>query len=96
MAHTHADVQLAKLLFLDGKSVKEVQAHLPFVGATSLYAWKRETTLEHLKQDNDPVSVPNAENIQVRQNVLVVGDLHAPGNLEGYLQFCVDTYNKFN
>jgi metallophosphoesterase superfamily enzyme len=28
--------------------------------------------------------------------VLVVGDLHEPFCLDGYLQFCKDTYNQFN
>ncbi len=28
--------------------------------------------------------------------VLVIGDLHEPFCLEGYLQFCIDTYAKYN
>jgi metallophosphoesterase superfamily enzyme len=29
-------------------------------------------------------------------NVLIIGDLHEPFCLDGYLQFCKDTYNKYN
>jgi len=29
-------------------------------------------------------------------NVLVIGDIHEPFSLEGYFEFCVDTYNRFN
>lgn len=28
--------------------------------------------------------------------VLCIGDLHEPFTLDGYLEFCVDTYNKWN
>ncbi len=28
--------------------------------------------------------------------VLVVGDIHAPFDLDGYLQHCIDTYRKYN
>tara|TARA_R110001599_G_scaffold189992_2_gene384895 strand:+ start:2031 stop:2756 length:726 start_codon:yes stop_codon:yes gene_type:complete len=30
------------------------------------------------------------------ENVLVIGDLHEPFCLDGYLQFCKDTYKKYN
>ncbi len=30
------------------------------------------------------------------KNVLVIGDLHEPFCLDGYLQHCIDTYNKYN
>jgi len=33
----------------------------------------------------------NAEN-----RVLVIGDVHAPFERKDYLQFCIDTYNKYN
>ena len=29
-------------------------------------------------------------------NVLVIGDLHEPFCLEGYLEHCIETYEKFN
>ena len=28
--------------------------------------------------------------------ILVIGDLHEPFCLDGYLQFCKDTYSKYN
>ncbi|HEX8586050.1 MAG TPA: metallophosphoesterase [Allosphingosinicella sp.] len=30
------------------------------------------------------------------KNVLIIGDLHLPFSLEGYLEHCIETYNKFN
>ena len=30
------------------------------------------------------------------RRILVVGDIHAPFNLDGYLDFCKDTYAKYN
>lgn len=30
------------------------------------------------------------------KNVLVIGDLHEPFCLDGYLQHCIETYNKYN
>ena len=30
------------------------------------------------------------------KRVLVVGDIHAPFELEGYLEFCQETYAKYN
>ncbi len=30
------------------------------------------------------------------ENVLVIGDLHEPFCLDGYLEFCKETYNKYN
>lgn len=36
-------------------------------------------------------------NITKEENrVLVIGDLHEPFCLDGYFEFCVDTYNKYN
>lgn len=29
-------------------------------------------------------------------NVLIIADLHAPFSLEGYLEYCIEIYNKFN
>lgn len=30
------------------------------------------------------------------KNVLVIGDIHEPFSKEGYREFCIDTYNKYN
>lgn len=30
------------------------------------------------------------------RRVLVIGDIHAPFELEGYLKFCIDTYRNYN
>jgi len=34
-------------------------------------------------------------NIKVKDNVLIIGDLHLPFGLDGYLKFCKDTYKKY-
>ena len=41
------------------------------------------------------------ELIQIHRNpegnrVLVIGDIHAPFDKSGYLEFCIDTYDKYN
>jgi len=33
---------------------------------------------------------------EVKKNVLVIGDLHLPFTLEGYLEHCIETYYKYN
>lgn len=33
---------------------------------------------------------------QKNKNVLVIGDLHEPFCLDGYLEHCIETYNKYN
>ena len=30
------------------------------------------------------------------RRILVIGDIHAPFTLDGYLEFCKDTYAKYN
>ena len=36
-------------------------------------------------------------NITKKENrILVIGDLHAPFTLDGYLEHCIDTYEKYN
>ena len=30
------------------------------------------------------------------RRILVIGDIHSPFELEGYLQFCKDTYANYN
>ena len=32
--------------------------------------------------------------IKVKENVLVIGDLHEPFCLDGYLEFCINTYKN--
>jgi metallophosphoesterase superfamily enzyme len=34
--------------------------------------------------------------LKVKNNVLVIGDLHEPFCLDGYLEHCVETYKKYN
>jgi len=38
----------------------------------------------------------NYNTIKVKKNVLVVGDLHLPFTLEGYLEHCIKVYKKYN
>ena len=33
--------------------------------------------------------------LKVKKNVLVIGDLHEPFCLDGYLEHCIETYNKY-
>ena len=45
---------------------------------------------------------PNEEKVimdmrnQDFRNVLIIGDLHSPFTREGYLEHCIDTYEKYN
>lgn len=34
--------------------------------------------------------------LKIKKNVLVIGDLHLPFTLEGYLEHCIETYYKYN
>ena len=37
------------------------------------------------------------ENLRANERrILVIGDLHCPFELEGYLEHCLDTYDRFN
>ena len=46
------------------------------------------------KQENDLILKHRDKSIE---NVLVIGDIHAPFELgKGYLQFCKDTYKEYN
>jgi len=45
------------------------------------------------EEENALIEKHRANNVQ---NVLVIGDLHEPFCLDGYLQFCKDTYKKYN
>ena len=45
------------------------------------------------EEENSLIEKHRANNTQ---NVLVIGDLHEPFCLDGYLQFCKDTYKKHN
>ena len=35
-------------------------------------------------------------NTNVVENILVIGDFHEPFSLDGYLEHCVEMYNKHN
>ena len=45
------------------------------------------------KQENDLILKHRDKSIE---NVLVIGDIHAPFELKGYLQFCKDMYKEHN
>jgi len=45
------------------------------------------------EEENALIEKHRANNVH---NVLVIGDLHEPFCLDGYLQFCKDTYKKYN
>jgi metallophosphoesterase superfamily enzyme len=50
-----------------------------------------EEEFEVLKKIQKKIKVELSDN----QNVLVIGDLHEPFCLEGYLEHCVETYHKY-
>lgn len=39
--------------------------------------------------------VGKVEKLKSGKNVLVIGDLHLPFTLDGYLEHCIETYNKY-
>lgn len=46
---------------------------------------------------NDVKTKAAYENITKKEDrVLVIGDIHTPFELDGYLQHCIDTYNNYN
>jgi len=46
---------------------------------------------------NDEKTKAAFKNITKKEDrVLVIGDIHTPFELDGYLKHCVDTYNKYN
>ena len=62
--------------------------------------WRRlrtggfEVILEDILENEKKSSKTNG--ILDKSNVLVIGDLHEPFCLDGYLEFCKDTYKKYN
>ncbi|NQW35438.1 MAG: metallophosphoesterase [Flavobacteriales bacterium] len=62
--------------------------------------WRRlsaggfEVILEDILENEKKSSKTNG--ILDKSNVLVIGDLHEPFCLDGYLEFCQDTYKKYN
>ena len=54
---------------------------------------KRDHRLRLTKIEHDLIkSMRSVEN----NNILVIGDLHEPFSLDGYLDFCVEKYHEFN
>ena len=47
------------------------------------------------KINNEYVNLKKISRIEVKKNVLVIGDLHEPFCLDGYLEHCIETYNKY-
>ena len=45
------------------------------------------------KQENDLILKRRDNTIE---NILIIGDIHAPFELDGYLKFCKDTYKEYN
>lgn len=46
--------------------------------------------------NNEYVNLKKISRIEVKKNVLVIGDLHLPFTLNGYLEHCIETYYKHN
>lgn len=40
--------------------------------------------------------LPRVIRVKNKKNVLIIGDLHLPFSLNGYLEHCIDTYKKYN
>ena len=45
---------------------------------------------------NFKTSAFNFKSTTIKKNVLVIGDIHEPFTLEGYLEFCKEQYDRFN
>ena len=45
--------------------------------------------------NNEYLNLKKLSKVEVKKNVLVIGDLHLPFTLEGYLEHCIETYNKY-
>jgi len=56
-----------------------------------------KNTFEFAKKGYFPIDSfkENIKKSKSGKNVLVIGDLHEPFCLDGYLQHCIDTYNKY-
>tara|TARA_R100001463_G_scaffold103430_1_gene157732 strand:- start:1668 stop:2396 length:729 start_codon:yes stop_codon:yes gene_type:complete len=54
---------------------------------------KKEYRLRLTKTEHDLIK---ANRIKDNKNVLVIGDLHCPFDLDNYLYFCVEQYKNFN
>ena len=48
------------------------------------------------KSEWDLIKENRCRNEDTYRNVLVIGDLHEPFCLDGYLEHCIDTYERFN
>ena len=48
------------------------------------------------KSEWDLIKENRCRNEYTYRNVLVIGDLHEPFCLDGYLEHCIDTYERFN
>ena len=45
--------------------------------------------------NNEYLNLKKLSKVEVKKNVLVIGDLHEPFCLDGYLEHCIETYNKY-
>lgn len=60
---------------------------------------KREKEKEIKKETDKKIStLVNKTKVTINKDetVLVIGDIHEPFTLEGYIEFCKETYDKFN
>ena len=46
--------------------------------------------------NNEYINLKKLSRIKAKKNVLVIGDLHLPFTLEGYLEHCIKIYKKYN
>ena len=46
--------------------------------------------------NNEYLNLKKLSKVEVKKNVLVIGDLHLPFTLEGYLEHCIKVYKKYN
>ena len=75
-----------------GKSNKTFKIKLNKDFKTSQDVFKDAFTNGFLAVDSFKTDVKKSKS---GKNVLVIGDLHLPFTLEGYLEHCIETYNKY-
>lgn len=59
--------------------------------------WKKgQSKNNRLRLTDEEIEVINQHRSIKEERVLVIGDIHEPFCLKGYLDFCVDVYNKYS
>ena len=81
--------------FTSKKEAQEFLASLFKTSTRSIRSWVKKLGLVEDKSCLDFTKL-NKGGVKKGSNVLVIGDLHEPFCIDGYLEFCKNTYNKYN